>query len=78
MTLILPRIIAAALALVDEFLAQWVTVSGSAVNTSCYSAVMYTANVNACGTAFIVGITDILEGLVAIIPSVLAALFVLG
>jgi hypothetical protein len=78
--MILPRIIAAALALVDEFLAQWVTVSSTTVgNTAtCYTGTMYTASVNACGTAFIAGVTDIVEGLVALIPSLLGSLFVVG
>jgi hypothetical protein len=76
--MILPRIIASALALVDAFLAQWVTVTETPVNMGCYSAVMYSANINACGTAFITGVTDIVEGLVAIIPSILASLFVVG
>jgi hypothetical protein len=76
--MILPRIIAAALALVDEFLAQWVTVTSTVVATSCYTGTMYTANVNACGVSFLSGVTDILEGLVALIPSILGSLFVAG
>jgi hypothetical protein len=73
-------IIAKALALTDFFLEQWVDVGvGLSVSPNgCYAIPTVQANVNACGQEFLTNVTDIVEGLVALVPSLLAGLFSSG
>ena len=73
-------IIAKVLALTDFFLEQWVDVSvGASVSPNvCYVLPSISANVNACGQEFLTNVTDIVEGLTALVPSLLAGLFASG
>jgi hypothetical protein len=73
-------IIARVLALTDWFLAQWVSAVPSPVTGAgnCYSAYTINATVNACGQNFLTNVTDIIEGVTALVPLVLAGLFATG
>ena len=73
-------IIAKVLALTDFFLEQWVDVStGVSLSPNlCYAMPTISANVNACGQEFLTNVTDIVEGVVALVPSILAGLFASG
>lgn len=73
-------IIAKVLALTDFFLEQWVDVGfGASLSPNyCYAMPTIEANVNACGQEFLTNVTDIVEGLVALVPSILAGLFATG
>lgn len=73
-------IIAKVLALTDFFLEQWVDVSvGASLSPNlCYVMPTISANVNPCGQEFLTNVTDIVEGLVALVPSILAGLFASG
>jgi len=74
-------IIAKALALVDFFLEQWVdytVVTTGAISNGCWNFDVINASVNTCGAAFLINLTDVVEGVVALIPSVLSGLFSFG
>ena len=73
-------IIAKVLALTDFFLEQWVDVStGVSLSANlCYAMPTISANVNPCGQEFLTNVTDIVEGLTALVPSLLAGLFASG
>lgn len=76
----LTTIIAKGLALVDFFLSQWVDVSvvSSASPNSCWEFSVVNASVNPCGQEFLSNLTDVLEGTVALVPSLLGGLFASG
>jgi hypothetical protein len=71
----LSYIIAKVLALTDFVLEEWVDVALVNASTTCYGAYTIDANVNTCGQAFLVSLVDIIEGVVALVPSLLAGLF---
>jgi len=73
-------IIAKVLALTDFFLEQWVDVSvGASISPNlCYALPSISANVNPCGQEFLTNVTDIVEGLTALVPALLAGLFASG
>jgi hypothetical protein len=78
---LISSIIAKALALVDVFLSQWVTVtwsSSTASGNTCWSFQTANATVNACGQEFLHNLTDVVEGLTALLPYVLGGLFATG
>lgn len=70
-------IIAKVLALTDFFLSQWVdvSVSSSASPNNCWGFDVVNASVNPCGQEFISNFMDVLEGAVALVPSLLGGLF---
>lgn len=73
-------IIAKILALVDFFLSQWVdvSVSASVSPNHCWEYSAVNASVNPCGQEFLSNLTDVLEGTVALVPSLLGGLFAFG
>jgi hypothetical protein len=77
-------IIARALALVDFFLAQWVDVtwvSSDVIGASpngCFEFDVANASVNECGQEFLANLTEVVEGVVALLPQVLGGLFAIG
>ena len=78
---LLSSIIARTLALVDVFLSQWVTLTWSASTASgntCWSFQTANATVNGCGQEFLHNLTDVVEGVVALVPAVLGGLFATG
>ncbi len=76
----LTLIIGKALALTDFFLEQWVDVTMYTQGSpnGCWSFDIVNASVNACGQEFLTNVTDVVEGVVALIPSVLGGLFAFG
>jgi hypothetical protein len=73
-------IIARVLAIVDYFLAQWVdvaTVTNASPN-GCWSFDVQNATLNACGQEFLSNLTDVVEGVVALLPGILGGLFAFG
>jgi hypothetical protein len=73
-------IIARVLAITDYFLAQWVdvTVYTNASPNGCWEFDVQNATINACGQEFISNLTDVVEGVVALIPGILGGLFAFG
>jgi hypothetical protein len=79
--MLISTIIARGLALVDFLLAQWVDVGTPIANASpngCYSFDVQNVTLNACGVEFLTNLTDVIEGLVALVPTLLGALFSVG
>ena len=79
--MLISTIIARGLALVDFLLAQWVDVGTPVVNASpngCYSFDVQNVTLNACGVEFLTNLTDVIEGVVALVPTLLGALFSVG
>ena len=79
--MILPGLIARLLAIVDFVLAQWVDVGTPVTNASpngCYSFDVQNVTLNACGVEFLTNLTDIIEGVVGLVPSLLGSLFAVG
>ena len=76
----LSYIIAKALALVDFFLEQWVDVTlySAGSGNTCWQFDIVNASVNGCGQEFLVNLTDVVEGVVALIPGLLGGLFAFG
>jgi hypothetical protein len=75
--MLIGKVIARVLALVDWFLAQFVTLTAvpAASPNNCWTFNIYATNVTACGAEFMTNLTDLVEGLVALIPALLGALF---
>jgi hypothetical protein len=73
-------IIARVLAITDYFLNQWVTVStySQASPNGCWSFDVQNATLNACGQEFLSNLTDVVEGVVALVPDLLGGLFAFG
>jgi hypothetical protein len=73
-------IIAKALALTDFFLEQWVdvTIYTQASPNGCWEFDILNASVNPCGQEFLSNLTDVVEGVVALLPSILGGLFSFG
>ena len=80
MTPFITLIIAKALALTDYFLEQWVDVAmvTNASPNACWSFEVVNATVNPCGQEFLSNLTDVVEGVVALVPSLLGGLFSFG
>ena len=80
MTPFISLIIAKVLALTDYFLEQWVDVAmvTNASPNLCYSFEVVNATVNPCGQEFLSNLTDVVEGVVALVPSLLGGLFAFG
>jgi hypothetical protein len=80
MTPFITLIIAKALALTDYFLEQWVDVAmvTNASPNACWSFEVVNATVNPCGQEFLSNLTDVVEGVVALVPSLLGGLFAFG
>ena len=80
MTPFISLIIAKVLALTDYFLEQWVDVAmiTNASPNACYSFQVVNATVNVCGQEFLTNVTDVVEGVTALIPSILGGLFAFG
>ena len=80
MTPYITLIIAKALALTDYFLEQWVDVQivTNASPNLCWQFDVVNASVNPCGQEFLTNLTDVVEGLVALVPSLLGGLFAFG
>ena len=80
MTPFISLIIAKVLALTDYFLEQWVDVAmvTNASPNACWSFEVVNATVNPCGQEFLTNVTDVVEGVVALIPSILGGLFAFG
>jgi hypothetical protein len=79
--MLISTIIARGLALVDFLLAQWVDVGTPIANASpngCYSFDVQNVTLNACGVEFLTNLTDVIEGVVALVPTLLGALFSYG
>jgi hypothetical protein len=75
----LSYIIAKVLALTDFFLEQWVDVTLiTSSGNGCWSFQTVNASVNTCGAAFLINVTDVVEGVVALVPYLLGGLFASG
>jgi len=76
----LSYIIAKVLALTDFFLEQWVDVTLYTAGSpnDCWEFTIVNASVNPCGQEFLVNLTDVLEGIIALIPGLLGGLFSFG
>ncbi|MBN2098342.1 MAG: hypothetical protein JW753_01970 [Dehalococcoidia bacterium] len=80
MTPFISTIIARVLAITDYFLAQWVDVAAvsNASPNGCWEFDVQNATLNACGQEFIANLTDVVEGVIALVPSLLGGLFAFG
>ena len=81
MTPIISTVIARGLAVVDYLLAQWVDLEAPVTNASpngCWDFDVQNVTLNACGVEFIDNLTDVIEGVVALVPTLLGALFSVG
>jgi len=76
----LSYIIAKVLALTAFFLEQWVyvTLYTAGSPNDCWEFTIVNASVNPCGQEFLVNRTDVLEGIIALIPALLGGLFAFG
>jgi hypothetical protein len=76
----LTNIIAKALAFVDGLLAQWVD-TGAAFNynnNNCYNFDLINVELNTCGKNLVTDLAVVVNGIVALVPTILAGLFAIG
>jgi hypothetical protein len=78
----LSTILARVLAITDYFLAQWVDVTtvdaGLASPNTCFEFIVQNATLNPCGQEIMSNLVEIVEGVVAMVPSLLGGLFAIG
>ena len=76
----LSYIIAKVLALTDFFLEQWVDVTLYTAGSpnDCWEFQIVNASVNPCGQEFMANLTDVIEGVIALVPGLLGGLFAFG
>jgi hypothetical protein len=75
---VLSEVLARGILLINWVLDEW-TDLGTVTNTtesSCWTLYEISGNVNACGEEFLGNVVDLIEGLTALAPALLAGLFV--